>query len=58
MHVILPHFRDISCLVVYTLATLSTPLASDYYTFLGLSMILSIVILICTKMLGTKNSLT
>ena len=58
MHVILPHFRDISCLVVYTLATLSTPLASDHHTFLGLSMILSIVILICTKMLGTKNSLT
>ena len=58
MHVILPHFCDISCLIVHTLATLNSPLASDHHTFLGLSMILSIVILICTKMLGTKNSLT
>ena len=58
MHVVLPHFRDISCLVVYTLATLNSPLTGDHHTFLGLSMVLSIVILICTKMLGTKNSLT
>ena len=58
MHVVLPHFRDISCLVVHTLASLNSPLTSDHHTFLGLSMILSIVILICTKMLGTKNSLT